>query len=753
MYRWDALDRLSRVETRSGQVVARYAYDAMNRRVRKEVTSAAGVPDLVGVTLFFHDASQLVEELFSLDPTDPGQPFMTARQYVYGPGIDQPCVLDRYAAGAGSAPLDPASANLTQVALGAGVTTQVHRLYYATNSLGSVFGLTNTAPAIGPGEPGAHLVEAAEYDPYGGHTLFAPGGTALSVRFDGTDAARSFTRADRGVRSSFDNPFLFTGRYFDAETGLHQYRNRYYDAVLGRFLSADPSGYGDSLNLYEYVGGNPLNAVDPYGYAAQALAGAAAGALAGGVSSAVSTLMSGGSLTDALVEGAIGAIEGAITAGLACAGLPPTIASAIGNAVAAALRAGAKHLMKAFECGGEIDWHAMLSDMAEAALLGALEGLVTGGVLGPGSGLAKRIGDKFGLGDKIGRMGPCAQGVVSAAANGAIGAGMSALTGENCFLAGTLVKTARGMQPIEDVQQGDRVWSRDPATGQEGWREVTRLFRNTTRVVVKVVFRPVGRGERHDVGREGGESSSEGGEDGEPPSAREEGSEQDQAVLCTPGHAWLLAGGTQIHAAHLLPGHVLRDDRGGLLEVVSVDVEQREAATYNFEVEGWHTYFVAEREGAPAVWVHNTSPNVGTPGPPTYGPRDPATGRATGASVVLPSGTGSVPGGTKAQGPVPGLDTEFHDRGHLVAKRHGGRGILANEVPIHSDVNQTGGVAKVEARIDEIRGSGRKVRVDVEPRYRGPRAKVPTHIDYTLSYRQNNAVVVESHSVRNRGCQ
>src|SRR5690606_15598868 len=120
VYRWDALDRLSRVETRSGQVVARYAYDAMNRRVRKEVTSAASDPGLAGVTLFFHDASQLVEEVFSLDPTDPGQPFMTARQYVYGPGIDQPCVIDRYAAGAGSAPLDPAPENRTELSLGGG---------------------------------------------------------------------------------------------------------------------------------------------------------------------------------------------------------------------------------------------------------------------------------------------------------------------------------------------------------------------------------------------------------------------------------------------------------------------------------------------------------------------------------------------------------------------------------------------------------------------------------------------------------
>lgn len=601
VYRWDGLDRLSRVETPAGQVLARYTYDAANRRVKKEVTAAVADPALAGITLFFHDASQIVEELFSTDPSDPARPFMTARQFTYEAGIDQPLTIDRYQAGPGSAPLD--TANLTQISMGGAVSTLVHRLYYATNSLGSVVALTDTSAAV-TGDAGAHLVEALEYDPYGAHTVFtrAGGAGALNVAFDGTDPAKSYEQADRSVRSSFDNPFLYTGRYFDAETGLHQYRNRYYDAALGRFLSADPSGYGDGLNLYEYVGGNPLNNRDPYGYAAQALAGAAVGALAGGVSSAVTTIMSGGSLTDALVEGSIGAVSGAITGGLACAGMPPNIASAIGSGVGDALRVMVKHLKKAIECGADIDWGAMLGEMAQAALMGAIKDLITGGLLNAGGGLAKRIGDKFGLGAAIGRMGPCAQGLVGAAAGGAVGAATSGLTGENCFLAGTLVKTEEGMKPIEDVQVSDRVWSRDPWSGEQGYRDVVRLFRNTTDVVVKVTFRPLGRGERHDVGEAGGQDG-EAGEDAEPPLPEDE-----QTVSCTPGHAWMRPGGGQIRASQLRPGQILRDDSAeGLLEVVGVEGEEREATTFNFEVEGWHTYFVAARADAPAVWVHNNS--------------------------------------------------------------------------------------------------------------------------------------------------
>ncbi len=61
------------------------------------------------------------------------------------------------------------------------------------------------------------------------------------------------------------NPFRYTGRYLDAETGFYYYRARYYSPTLGRFLQTDPIGSKDDLNLYAYVGGNPINASDPTG--------------------------------------------------------------------------------------------------------------------------------------------------------------------------------------------------------------------------------------------------------------------------------------------------------------------------------------------------------------------------------------------------------------------------------------------------------------------------------------------------------
>lgn len=63
-----------------------------------------------------------------------------------------------------------------------------------------------------------------------------------------------------------DNEFLYTGRRLDPETGLYQYRERYYHSQLGRFINRDPIFYGGSQwNLYEYVSGSPVNWLDPFG--------------------------------------------------------------------------------------------------------------------------------------------------------------------------------------------------------------------------------------------------------------------------------------------------------------------------------------------------------------------------------------------------------------------------------------------------------------------------------------------------------
>jgi len=64
---------------------------------------------------------------------------------------------------------------------------------------------------------------------------------------------------------SLTNPFQYTGRESDSETGLYSYRARYFDPQAGRFLDEDPVRFLGGVNFYRYVDNRPTLLFDPSG--------------------------------------------------------------------------------------------------------------------------------------------------------------------------------------------------------------------------------------------------------------------------------------------------------------------------------------------------------------------------------------------------------------------------------------------------------------------------------------------------------
>jgi RHS repeat-associated protein len=101
--------------------------------------------------------------------------------------------------------------------------------YYQADGLGSVTSLSNSAGAI---------AQTYAFDSFGKQTASS---------------------------GSLTNPFQYTGRELDSETGLYFLRNRYYDPQTGRFVSEDPGGFVGGIDMYAYVTNNPANLIDPFG--------------------------------------------------------------------------------------------------------------------------------------------------------------------------------------------------------------------------------------------------------------------------------------------------------------------------------------------------------------------------------------------------------------------------------------------------------------------------------------------------------
>ena len=74
-------------------------------------------------------------------------------------------------------------------------------------------------------------------------------------------------RAGRSAAEVSLKRYRYLGKERDEETALYYYGARYYACWLGRWISTDPIGIGDGVNLYRYVGNNPIVKIDRTGRA------------------------------------------------------------------------------------------------------------------------------------------------------------------------------------------------------------------------------------------------------------------------------------------------------------------------------------------------------------------------------------------------------------------------------------------------------------------------------------------------------
>ena len=111
----------------------------------------------------------------------------------------------------------------------------------------------------------------------------ARGGTVGFYEQDGLGSVTSLTDSNGVVLNSytydsfgslaastgsFVNPYQYTGRDYDHESGLQYSRARYYDPSVARFISEDPIGFDGGTNFYAYVRNHSTDLSDPSGLAA-----------------------------------------------------------------------------------------------------------------------------------------------------------------------------------------------------------------------------------------------------------------------------------------------------------------------------------------------------------------------------------------------------------------------------------------------------------------------------------------------------
>ncbi|PVV25102.1 MAG: hypothetical protein B6D78_00685 [gamma proteobacterium symbiont of Ctena orbiculata] len=276
-YDYDRLGRLTQAETQLGRY--RYAYDSLGNRTQKQHTdpdgrattqqnqypdpgrgnrllsqdndaskayryNLSGSPEQIGERLYEYDAHQRPVRLYRVDPNDAENKILVAA-YTY----------NRF------------GERIKKVVYSNSKHPKVTYYLYDGHQL--------TAEADGSGNVTAQYLYQQQRP-----ILKLEGKTAYAIHTDHLGAPRAVTDdAQQSVWSAVYSPFglinieqqqitlniRLPGQYEDQESGTYFNYHRDYDPSTGRYLTSDPIGLKGGINTYAYVGGNPLNNIDPLG--------------------------------------------------------------------------------------------------------------------------------------------------------------------------------------------------------------------------------------------------------------------------------------------------------------------------------------------------------------------------------------------------------------------------------------------------------------------------------------------------------
>jgi RHS repeat-associated protein len=219
-YVWDGENRLLSVESvtalpDAGRRRVEFAYDHQGRRIaKKSYIRNAGTWQMQSSILFVSDGWQLLGELNATNKS-------AIRSFSWGPDLSG---VEMNLGGVGGLAL--------LIDHGTG---EVH--YPSYDGMGNIIALVSNDVQI-----------SAKYQ-------YGPFGEVIQT-------SGNYARK---------NPFRWATKFADEETGLVYFGHRYYSQATGRWISRDPIGESDLLNLYCYVGNRSIGSIDPDGLAHFAL--------------------------------------------------------------------------------------------------------------------------------------------------------------------------------------------------------------------------------------------------------------------------------------------------------------------------------------------------------------------------------------------------------------------------------------------------------------------------------------------------